>query len=97
MAETSINYDMVVEKANSINSLTGDLLIVLSRLGHLRHNIQQNWQGEAAEKYDLQCESLIKYLMKVHIKIGGFGDKIIEIADTIKAADEAVSSEGEEI
>lgn len=89
MADISINYYSTVSKAKQIKDLSNKMLVVISRLKKLENDIQHNWHGEAGNQYINECEVLIKYLLKLDLKISEFGDSIIKIANIIKEADES--------
>lgn len=92
MAELRIDYDLTVSKANQIKALSDDMLVIINKLKKIEADVPSYWNGEASNQYLLECEKLLKYLIKLDSRITEFGDSIIKIANIIKEADESVSS-----
>lgn len=89
MANISIDYQSTIYKANQIKALSDKMLVVIAKVKRLEDEIQHNWQGEASKQYIKECETLVKYLVHLDLKISEFGDAIIKIANIIKQADES--------
>ncbi len=91
MAEIRINYELTVMKGRQIKELSKELNTVIYKLEELQSESASYWQGEAANAYRQRVEELALYIRKLFQEMSELGNAIIKIANTIKAADEAIA------
>lgn len=92
MAYIKLNYPNTIAKANSIKSLAENVGRVSDRLRGVGDDSRHFWRGEAAEAYRNECYELEAEIRNLKRKMETLADAIIKVAETIKAADEAVQS-----
>lgn len=97
MSIIRINYDLTIRKAKQIIDLGSDIIAIKSQLDNIKEESGAYWRGDAANTYREQCSILAAKLTEIDTKINKLGNKIINIANVIKAADEEAARQADNL
>lgn len=92
MAYIKLNYPNTIEKAKSLKRLAEDVEKISHKLGNLEEESNTYWRGEAANAYRNECEELEAEIRNLKRKMDSLADAIIQVANAIKAADDAAQA-----
>ena len=88
MAGFRINYTQVVNQANTINNLSGDLDREIQKLDSILSSVRSNWRGPASTAFQNQLTLLIADLKKTKYSMSSVSSTIKNVATRIQQEDE---------